>query len=136
MFSKTARAMGFADFDSYNLRHYVDEIVNGAFAIGAPTVHVERLTGAPVESFPETAAYYAEDVARLAPNVTETTTGCAMAVMLRMLITPPPDLSAAEGSARLRSLRARAPQPGTAGGGPRRTGSCFRSGRHRSNPLP
>ena len=110
MFSKAARAMGFPDFDTYNLRHYVDEIVNGAFAIGAPTDHVKRLTGAPAESLRATAERYAADMKLLAPNLRETSLPGAIAFMLRMLLTPAPDfraLSEFEGSARLT-----APLPG------------------------
>ncbi|WP_298260247.1 NmrA family NAD(P)-binding protein [uncultured Litoreibacter sp.] len=102
MFSKAARAMGFADFDSYNLRHYADEIANGAFAIGAPTDHVEQLTGTPAESFHTTADRYAADVSRLAPNVEDASVFQAMAFMIRMLLTPAPNfktLSAHEGGA-------------------------------------
>ncbi|WP_302476819.1 NmrA family NAD(P)-binding protein [Ruegeria atlantica] len=104
MFSKAARAMGFSDFDSYNLRHYAKEIAEGAFAIGAPTNHVMQLTGAPAESFRDTAARYAADVKRLAPNVHDTSTLGAMGFMVKMLLTPAPnfrDLAAFEGHARL-----------------------------------
>lgn len=106
MFSKAARAMGFPDFDSYNLRHYAEEIANGAFAIGAPTDHVERLTGIPAEKFSVTAERYAQDVSRLAPNVRDASLFGALAFMLRMLLTPAPDfknLTALELNAQLRT---------------------------------
>lgn len=109
MFSKAARAMGFADFDSYNLRHYADEIANGAFAIGAPTDDVENLTGTPAESFRTTAEWYAADVGRLAPNVEDASVFGALAFMIRMLLTPAPNfktLSINEGDARLANPKA------------------------------
>ncbi len=90
MFSKAARAMGFADFDSYNLRHYAGEIARGAFAIGAPTDHVLRLTGKPPETFADTARHYAKDVRRLAPNVEDASVLGAVLFMLKMLLTPAP----------------------------------------------
>lgn len=105
MFTKAARAMGAVDFDMYNLRHYADEIANGAFAIGAPTDHVERLTGKPAESFRETAERYAADVRRLAPNLTDLSTFGAIRFMLKMMLTPAPnfkDLTAFEGSGRIK----------------------------------
>lgn len=104
MFSKAARAMGFPDFDTYNLRHYAEEIAEGAFAIGAPTDDVERLTGSPAESFQSTAERYAENVSRLAPNVADTSLFGAMGFMVRMLLTPAPSFKALaefEGRARL-----------------------------------
>ncbi|MQQ10290.1 NAD(P)H-binding protein [Epibacterium sp. SM1979] len=104
MFCKAARAMGFPDFDTHNLRHYAEEIANGAFAIGAPTDHVERLTGSPAESFKTTAERYAADVRRLAPNVSDASTFGAMAFMVKMLLTRAPtfkDLSQYEANAQL-----------------------------------
>lgn len=104
MFSKAARAMGFADFDSYNLRHYAEEIANGAFALGAPTNHVETLTGSPAESFKTSAEHYAADVTRLAPNVDDVSTLGALTFMIRMLLTRAPsfkNLSLSEVETRL-----------------------------------
>ena len=108
MFAKAARAMGFPDFDTYNLRHYAAEVAEGAFAIGAPTDHVERLTGTPAESFAETAARYAQDVTRLAPNMSDASFMGALAFMVRMIFTPVPnyaDLVRAEGNAQLLKAR-------------------------------
>ena len=103
-FSKAARAMGFADFDSYNLRHYAEEIVHGAYAVGAPTDHVERLTGQPAEPFHETAHRYAANVSRLAPNVRDMSMLGALRFVVKMMLTPAPTfraLEAAETSVRL-----------------------------------
>ena len=104
MFTKAARAMGAAQFDMYNLQHYVEEIRQGAFAIGAPTDHVAQLTGSPAESFAVTAQYYADDVRRLAPNLRDLSTLGALRFMAKMLLTPAPDFAdfaAADGSTRL-----------------------------------
>ena len=51
MFSKAARALGFPDFEIAQLRYYAEEIRNGAYAVGAPTNHVELVTGQKPESF-------------------------------------------------------------------------------------
>jgi hypothetical protein len=101
--------MGFPDFDTYNLRHYAEEVAEGAFAIGAPTDHVQRLTGQPAESFGTTAARYAADVTRLAPNMRDASMLGAIGFMVRMLLTPAPDfkkLAGFEGSARLSNPKA------------------------------
>ncbi|WP_120634567.1 NmrA family NAD(P)-binding protein [Ruegeria sp. EL01] len=91
MFSKAARAMGFSDFDSYNLRHYAEEIRSGAFAIGAPTNHVETLTGSPPENFAVTAERYAADATRLAPNVRDRSLLGSVGFLIKMLATPAPN---------------------------------------------
>lgn len=104
MFAKAARAQGFPDFDTCHLRHYAAEIAEGAFAISAPTDHVERLTGAPPETFRQTATRYASDVSLIAPNMRDVSVLGALGFMLRMMFTPAPDYaeqSRAEGAARL-----------------------------------
>ena len=101
MFTKAARAMGAAEFDMHNLRHYAEEIKQGSFAIGAPTNHVAQLTGIPAESFEETAEHYAADARRLAPNLRDLSTFGALRLMVKMMLTPAPDFkvfAAAEGS--------------------------------------
>lgn len=98
MFAKAARAQGFSDFDTYNVRHYAAEIASGAFAIGAPTDHVQRLTGQPAEDFEATARRYADDVSLLAPNLRPLTTLEAIVFLARMMFTPAPDFSSMERS--------------------------------------
>lgn len=96
MFAKAARAQGFADFDTFNIRHYAEEIAQGAFAIGAPTDHVERLTGQPAEDFETTARRYAADVSQIAPTMRDVGTLGAFMFLMRMMLTPAPDFRTME----------------------------------------
>lgn len=108
MFAKAARAQGFADFDTFNVRHYAEEVAQGAFAVGAPTDHVARLTGDPAEPFEQTARRYAADVSLVAPNLREVSYLGALAFLLRTMLTPAPDFAAMsdrEGIAPLRQHR-------------------------------
>src|SRR5262245_33082240 len=61
LFSKTARwGQGVGPFLISALRHYVEDVKNGAFAFeGGVTDTVEALTGMPAESFETTARRYA-----------------------------------------------------------------------------
>lgn len=60
MFRKAARMSGAAIHEVYNYGHYMDEHRRGTFSLaGGVTDVVERLTGAPAESFEVTAARYA-----------------------------------------------------------------------------
>jgi uncharacterized protein YbjT (DUF2867 family) len=60
MFFKAARMQGVSAFELSGLRHYVHDHRLGAFALGAPTNHVERVTGRPAESFIDIARRYAQ----------------------------------------------------------------------------
>lgn len=59
MFLKAARALGVSAFEQSGIRHYFAEHKLGAFAFGAPTDHVLKVTGAPAESFETTVRRYA-----------------------------------------------------------------------------
>lgn len=63
LFAKALRVMGprlgVDPFLQAGLRHYLDEHALGAFERGAPTDHVERLTGAPPEDFAAITRRYA-----------------------------------------------------------------------------
>lgn len=65
LFLKAARLQGVSAFELSGFRHYIRDHAQGAFAHGAPTDHVERVTGSPPESFAAIAARYAQrDAAR------------------------------------------------------------------------
>src|SRR5271163_1183699 len=49
LMAKSARSIGFSDYEVIQLAWYVDELKRGTFAIGAPTDAVQRLTGRPPE---------------------------------------------------------------------------------------
>ena len=59
MFTRVAKAQGLmTPFEIAQIRHYAQEVRGGAFAVGAPTDHVERVTGHPPEDFETTARRY------------------------------------------------------------------------------
>ncbi len=60
MFLKAARGAKVGDFLVSNLRYYVEDHKQGAFAFGAPTDDVLAVTGRPAEDFEATARRYAE----------------------------------------------------------------------------
>jgi hypothetical protein len=59
MFLKAARNAKIGDFLVSNLRYYVEDHKQGAFAFGAPTDDVLEVTGRPAEDFETTARRYA-----------------------------------------------------------------------------
>jgi hypothetical protein len=58
MFVKAARSANVGDFLVSNLRYYVEDHKQGAFALGAPTNDVLEVTGRPAENFETTAGRY------------------------------------------------------------------------------
>ena len=59
MFLKAARSANIGDFLASNLRYYVEDHKQGAFALGAPTNDVLEVTGRAAEDFETTARRYA-----------------------------------------------------------------------------
>jgi uncharacterized protein YbjT (DUF2867 family) len=59
MFLKAARGANIGEFLVSNLRYYVEDHKQGAFALAAPTNHVLEITGCPAEDFETTARRYA-----------------------------------------------------------------------------
>jgi hypothetical protein len=59
MFLKAARSANVGDFLVSNLRYYVEDHKQGAFALGAPTNDVLEVTGRPADDFEITARRYA-----------------------------------------------------------------------------
>lgn len=59
MFLKAARGANIGDFLASNLRYYIEDHKQGAFALGAPTNDVLEVTGHPAEDFETTARRYA-----------------------------------------------------------------------------
>jgi len=91
MFSKAARALGFSDFDISQLRHYAEALRNGAYEIGAPTDHVEIITGQKPESFDSIARRYLADPSLIHPRLAHGTKLSAMVFAMRMMLTRAPD---------------------------------------------
>jgi len=69
MFAKAAKAQGFPTFEIANMKRYSEELRKGAFAVGAPTDHVERVTGRKPEDFETTARRYIANPGLIAPGL-------------------------------------------------------------------
>jgi uncharacterized protein YbjT (DUF2867 family) len=92
MVSKAAKALGVSVFEISQIRHYADALRNGVFEIGAPTDHVEIITGRKPESFENTARRYLADPSLIDPRLANGGKLAAMAFMVRMLLARVPDL--------------------------------------------
>jgi len=60
MFTKASKVMGFSNFEIAQIRRYAEELRGGTYAVGAPTDHVELVTGRAPEDFEVTARRYIE----------------------------------------------------------------------------
>lgn len=91
MFAKAAKALGVSDFESSQIRYYSVALQRGAYEIGAPTDHVELVTGHKAEPFEETARRYLSDPTLIHPNLQIGTKLDALGFMVRMLAARVPD---------------------------------------------
>jgi len=91
MFTKAAKVMGFSNFEIAQFRHYAQELRGGTYAIGAPTDHVELVTGRPPENFEITARRYIEHPELVFPRNKIGNKLSAAWLMLRTMLTPAPD---------------------------------------------
>jgi len=96
MFVKAAIAQGFPLFEISQVRHYLEELRQGTFAIGAPTDHVLRVSGRPPEDFESMARRYVKEPQLIHPVLSIGTRLEAFMFMFRMLRTRAPDLGAWE----------------------------------------
>lgn len=96
MFVKAAIAQGFPLFEISQVRHYLEELRQGTFAIGAPTDHVLRIGGRPPEDFESMARRYVKEPQLIHPALSIGTRLEACMFMFRMLRTRAPDLGAWE----------------------------------------
>jgi uncharacterized protein YbjT (DUF2867 family) len=93
MFLKAATAQGLATtFEIAHLRFFFEELRCGAFAVGAPTDHVQEICGRPPESFETIARRYIAQPALIVPGLRAGTKLEALAFMVKMLLTRAPDL--------------------------------------------
>ena len=90
-FLKAATAAGTSPFELANVRHYLEELAGGAFAVGAPSGHVEELTLRPSEDFESIARRYFADPDQIAPGIRAGSKLGAFAFLARMLLTPAPN---------------------------------------------
>lgn len=96
MMAKAAKAQGFPEFDSANLRYYAKELAADAFAIGGATDHVEQVTGEGAESFEQTVRRHYENPQLIAPGVSMVSMFGALRFMAKIMLTPAPNLDAFE----------------------------------------
>jgi uncharacterized protein YbjT (DUF2867 family) len=90
-FAKAAMPLGVSAFDLTNIRHYADDLAGGTFALGAPTDHVEMLTGRRAEDFETIARRYFKQPDLIIPGLKAGTKLGAFLSLFRMLLTRAPD---------------------------------------------
>ncbi len=91
MFCKAAKALGATDFEISQIRHYADALRHGAFELGAPTDHVELITGQKPESFENIVRHYLAEPSLIHPALTSGGKLDAMALLVRIILTRVPD---------------------------------------------
>ena len=88
---KAATALGVSPFELTNMRHYAQEMAGGTYAVGAPTDHVEMLTGRPAEDFETIARRYLKQPELIVPGLRAGTKLGAFLSLARMMFTRVPD---------------------------------------------
>ena len=91
MFAKAAKALGVSEFEIAQIRHYAQELRHGAFELGAPTDHVETVTGQKPESFESIARRYLDNPSLISPKLSNGGKLQALSFMARMLLASVPD---------------------------------------------
>ncbi|HWL87287.1 MAG TPA: NmrA family NAD(P)-binding protein [Polyangiaceae bacterium] len=91
-FSKAAIASGVTPFELASIRRYLEELAGGTFATGAPTGHVEELTGRPADDFDTVARRYFAEPSLIAPGMHTGSKFEAIAFLVRMMFARVPDL--------------------------------------------
>ncbi len=86
MFAKAAKALGVSEFEIAQIRYYAEELRHGAFEIGAPTDHVELVTGRKPESFESIARRYLANPSLIDPRLAKGGKLKALAFMFRMML--------------------------------------------------
>lgn len=92
MFTKAARAQGLSWFEIAQVRHYAEELRAGAYAVGAPTDHVEQVCGRPPEPFEVTARRYIDHPELVIPGLKIGNMLGAFRQLFKTILTKAPDL--------------------------------------------
>lgn len=92
MFLKAATALKLSSFEMAQIRHYADEMRYGTFAVGAPTDHVELVTGRAPDDFETIAQRFVANPELVRPGFAIGTKLQATLFTLRMLLARVPDL--------------------------------------------
>ncbi|MGH1352592.1 MAG: NmrA family NAD(P)-binding protein [Methyloligellaceae bacterium] len=96
MFLKAVTAQGFPKFEIAQVRYFMEELKNGVFATGAPTDHVEMLSGRKPEDFETIARRYIANPSLVHPDLQTGTMFQAIKFLIKMMMTRVPDLDAWE----------------------------------------
>ncbi len=94
MFVKAGLALGLSRFEVSQIRYYAEELRGGTYAIGAPSDHVEVVTGRPPEDFEATARRYVAQPDLVMQGLRVGTKLDAVRQMIRTVRTRVPDLDA------------------------------------------
>jgi hypothetical protein len=86
-FLKAATALGVSPFELTSIRHYLAELAGGTYAAGAPTDHVEMLTGRPAEDIETIARRYLEQPDLIIPGLRAGTKLGAFLFLARAMFT-------------------------------------------------
>ena len=92
MFAKAATAQGISLMEISQMRYYTEELQGGAFEIGAPTDHVEAVTGQKPEGFESIARRYIRQPELIHPSLRIGSKLETLAFMVKMMLTHAPDL--------------------------------------------
>ena len=91
MFIKAAKAQGFSNFEIAQFRHYAEELRGGTYTVGAPTDHVELVTGRPAEDFEITTRRYINNPEFVFPGFKIGNKFGALWLMTKTMLTKVPD---------------------------------------------
>ena len=91
MFIKAALAQGINPFEMSQLRQFAEEMRRGAFAVGAPTNHVQEVVGRPAEDFETIARRYIANPGLIAPGFSAGSKLGAVTGLVKMMLTRLPD---------------------------------------------
>ncbi|MBI3607256.1 MAG: NmrA family NAD(P)-binding protein [Nitrospirae bacterium] len=92
MFAKAATAQGFPLLETSQVRYYAEELQRGVFEIGAPTDHVESVTGQKPEKFESIARRYIQRPELIHPSLRIGSRFDVLAFMVKMMLTSVPEL--------------------------------------------
>jgi len=87
MFIKVAKAQGISPFEISQIRQYAEDARRGSFAVGAPTNHVEELTGRAPENFESIARRYLADPGLVRRGLSTGTRAGAVLGLVKMMLT-------------------------------------------------
>ena len=92
MFVKAAKAQGLPNFVVAGVRHYMEELRGGTYAVGAPTDHVEQVCGRPAEDFEITTRRFVQRPELVWPGLEIGSKLGALGSMVKTMLTRAPDL--------------------------------------------